>query len=172
MGANWYAPNNKALSSKINQCSRFLVCHILSSSSRRLSGGESSSSFSLSLWEESGGDFTGGRVLNRRVLSSQPSMEVWGLWFDTRRWESWNILSDQLGAVILDSLFHRMSTWSCFYSLIFNSWNLFGNILGFWNGKEKLLRALKAATGTRYLAGSNPKWQPQPSFFTGAFWRI
>uniref|UniRef100_A0A8C3KQ77 BCAS3 microtubule associated cell migration factor n=1 Tax=Calidris pygmaea TaxID=425635 RepID=A0A8C3KQ77_9CHAR len=40
MGANWYAPNNKALSSKINQCSRFLVCHLLSSSSRHLSGGE------------------------------------------------------------------------------------------------------------------------------------
>lgn len=83
---------------------------------------------------------------------------------DARFWESWDVPPEQLGALILDSLFPTTSTWSCFYSLISNSWNLFGNILGFWNGKEKLLRALRAATGTCYLAGSNPKWQPQPRF--------
>jgi len=74
MGANWYAPNNKALSSKINQSSKFLVRHIFSGSSRRLSGGESSSSsFNLSLLEESDEAFVGGRVLNQRVLCLQPS---------------------------------------------------------------------------------------------------
>lgn len=87
-----------------------------------------------------------------------------GVVVDPMFWESWDVLPDQLGAVILDSLFPATSTWSCFYSLISNSWNLFGNILGFWNGKEKLLRALRAATGTCYLAGPNPKWQPQPRF--------
>lgn len=36
MGANWCAPNNTALSSKITQCCRFLGCRVLSSSSRYL----------------------------------------------------------------------------------------------------------------------------------------
>lgn len=168
MAANWCAPNNKTLSSKINQCSRFPVCRVLSSSSRRLSGEASSSSFSLSLvramktWS--------GRVPH--LLCSQLPCRSGLCGLIAGAGKRWNVLSDQLEAVILDSLFHRTSTWSCFYSLIFNSWNLFGNSLGFWNGKEKLWRALRAAAGTRCLAGSNPAWQPQPRSFTGAFWRI